>query len=283
MRSVVVTGASTGIGKACALRLDREGWRVFATVRKASDAATLRAEGSAHLTPLLMDVTDAASIAAMATLVREAVGDAGLQGLVNNAGMATGGLLEVVDLNELRRVMEVNVVGQLAVTQPLIPLLRRGRGRVVMMSSISGRSALPLVGLYSASKHALEAITDALRLELHPWDIHVVSIQPGTIATPIWEKTLAFAEGVMPSYPEATKRLYGPLIDAMLHRLRHVKGASVDSVADAVAHALTAARPRTRYVVGRDARLGIWLTRLPDRWRDRLILQALPRYGRAES
>jgi NAD(P)-dependent dehydrogenase (short-subunit alcohol dehydrogenase family) len=279
MRSVVVTGASTGIGKACALRLDREGWRVFATVRRDADAAALRSEGSARLTPLLMDVTDGASIAAMAALVREAVGDAGLQGLVNNAGMATGGVLEFVDLNELRRVMEVNVIGQLAITQPLIPLLRRGRGRVVMMSSISGRRALPLVGPYAASKHALEAITDSLRVELHPWGIHVSSIQPGTIATPIWGKAATFAEQLFPTYPAEAKRLYGPLIDAMIQRLRQVRGASPDLVADAVAHALGAATPKTRYLVGRDAKLGSWLSRLPDRLRDRVIRWSLPKYG----
>jgi len=281
MRSVVVTGASTGIGKASALRLDREGWRVFAGVRKESDGAALRAEASERLTTLLIDVTEGASISAMAAAIRDAVGGDGLHGLVNNAGIATGGVLEFVDLEELRRVLEVNVIGQLAVTQPLIPLLRQGRGRIVMMSSIAGRSATPLLGPYAASKHALEGMTDALRLELRPWGIHVALIQPGTIATPIWGKALSFAEGFMknPSYPREAERLYGPLVEAMLKGLRQVKGIPPESVADAVFHALCARTPRTRYVVGRDARIRCWIERLPDRLRDRLMLGKIPRYG----
>lgn len=275
----MVSGASSGIGRACALRLDRDGWRVFAGVRREADADMLRAESSARLVPVTLDVTDAASIAAMEETVRDAVGDEGLHGLVNNAGMATGGVLEVVDLNELRRVLEVNVTGQLAVTQPLIPLLRLARGRIVMMSSIAGRSSTPLMGLYAASKHALEALTDALRLELGPWGIHVVSIQPGTIETPIWGKALVFAERATPTYPAWAMKLYGPLVDAMLTGLRKVQGVPAAEVADAVARALTATTPRTRYVVGRDARVRVWIERLPDRLRDRVIRGRLPRFG----
>ncbi|MHB1297483.1 MAG: SDR family oxidoreductase [Gemmatimonadaceae bacterium] len=283
MRSVVVTGASTGIGKACALRLDREGWRVFAGVRRETDGAALRAEASERLTTVMVDVTDGASITAMTAAVRTAVGDDGLHGLVNNAGIATGGVLEFVDLDELRRVLEVNVTGQLAVTQPLIPLLRQGRGRIVMMSSIAGRSATPLLGPYAASKHALEGMADAMRLELRPWGIHVALVQPGTIATPIWGKALAFAEGVMnkPSYPPEAERLYGPLVEAMLKGLKQVKGIPPESVADAVFNALSTGTPRTRYVVGRDARIRCWMERLPDRLRDRVMLGKMPRYGPA--
>lgn len=280
MRSAVITGASTGIGRACALRLDREGWRVFAGVRREEDAALLRREASEHLVPLIMDVTDDESIRAMADKVAGAVGDAGLQGLVNNAGIATGGVLEFVAVSELRRVLEVNVTGQLAVTQPLIPLLRMGKGRIVMMSSIAGRSALPLLGLYAASKHALEALTDALRLELHPWSIHVSSVQPGVISTSIWGKALAFAEDVVPTYPPAAETLYGPLIAAMLRGLQEVRGTPAEDVACAVVHALTAGSPKTRYVVGRDATLRVWIERLPDRLRDHVLLRRMPSYGR---
>ncbi len=279
MKSVVITGASTGIGRACALRMERAGWRVFAGVRKGADGASLRAEASERLTPVFVDVTDATSIAAMAAEVRAALGDGGLHGLVNNAGMATGGVLEFVDLNELRRVLEVNVTGQLAVTQPLIPLLRRGKGRIVMMSSIAGRSSTPLLGLYAASKHALEALTDALRLELHPWGIHVSSIQPGTIATPIWGKALDFAKDVLPTYPPKALELYGPLVEAMFKSLGKTKGIPAEAVAEAVFHALTAATPKTRYVVGQDAKVRMWIERLPDRWRDRVMLGQMPKYG----
>ena len=280
-KSVVITGASTGIGKACALWMDRAGWRVFAGVRKAADGEALRVEASERLVPVLVDVTDAASIARMAEEVSAAVGEAGLDGLVNNAGIATGGVLEFVDLDELRRVLEVNVTGQVAVTQPLIPLLRRARGRIVMMSSIAGRSSTPLLGLYAASKHALEAITDALRLELHPWGIHVSSIQPGTIATPIWGKASALAAEIAPTYPPRAMELYGPLIEAMFKTLRKndAKGIPAEAVAEAVHHALTAATPRTRYVVGDDAKIRMWLERLPDRLRDRVMLGRMPKYG----
>lgn len=279
MKSVVITGASTGIGKACALWMDREGWQVFAGVRKESDGAALQTEASERLTPVFVDVTDAASIAAMAAKVKEAVGDGGLHGLVNNAGMATGGVLEFVDVAELRRVLEVNVVGQVAVTQPLIPLLRQGKGRIVMMSSIAGRSSTPLLGLYAASKHALEAITDALRLELHPWGIHVSSIQPGTIATPIWGKALSFAQDVLPTYPPRALELYGPLVEAMFKSLGKTKGIPAESVAEAVFHALTAPTPKTRYVIGQDAKIRMWIERLPDRLRDQVMIRRMPKYG----
>ena len=278
-KSVVITGASTGIGKACALWMDRAGWRVFAGVRKAADGDALRAEASERLTPVLVDVTDGASIAAMAVEVTAAVGEEGLHGLVNNAGMATGGVLEFVDLNELRRVLEVNVTGQLAVTQPLIPLLRQARGRIVMMSSMAGFSSTPMNGLYAASKHALEAITDGLRLELHPWGIHVSSIQPGRIATPIWGKALSLAEDVVPTYPPKAIELYGPLIEALFHSLGKTKGISADAVAAAVFHALTAPTPKTRYVVGPDAKMRMWIEKLPDRLRDRVMIGRMPKYG----
>ncbi len=279
MRSVVVTGASSGIGKACALRLVAEGWRVFAGVRTQADASALRVTANDNLIPVIVDVTDAHSVQALAERVGHSVGASGLHGLVNNAGIATGGVLEVVDLAEFRRVLEVNVTGQLAVTQRLIPLLRVGRGRIVMMSSIAGRSALPILGPYAASKHALEALADSLRLELRPWGMHVSAVEPGTIATPIWEKALTSAETVVAKYPAEVRRLYGPLIDAMLAGLRTVRGAPVDLVSDAVLHALQARRPKARYVVGSDARLRIWVERLPDRLRDRVLLARIPRYG----
>lgn len=281
MQSVVITGASTGIGKACALRMDRAGWRVFAGVRKEADGTALRAAASERLTPVLVDVTDAASIAAMAAQVTEAVGDAGLHGLVNNAGMATGGVLEFVELDELRRVLEVNVTGQLAVTQPLIPLLRQARGRIVMMSSIAGFSSTPMIGLYAASKHALEALSDALRLELHPWGIQVSSIQPGTVATPIWGKALSFAEEVVPQYPPEALRLYGPLFDSLFASLRKRTngGIPVETVAEAVHHALTAPTPKVRYVIGRSTKIRVWIERLPDRLRDRVMIGRMPKYG----
>ena len=170
-RSVVITGASTGIGEACALELDRGGFRVFAGVRSEVAGEKLKAQASSRLTPVMIDVTDAASIAAAAEAVGRTLGDAGLAGLVNNAGIAVAGPLEAVPIEALRQQFEVNVIGQVAVTQVFLPLLRKARGRVVNISSINGGLSLPYMGAYSASKFAMEAVTDALRVELRTWGI----------------------------------------------------------------------------------------------------------------
>jgi NAD(P)-dependent dehydrogenase (short-subunit alcohol dehydrogenase family) len=191
-----------------------------------------------------------------------------LHGLVNNAGVAVAGPLEFLPPEELRRQLEVNVVGQLRMTQLCLPALRTGRGRVVNMGSISGLNALPLLGAYAMSKFALEAMTDALRVELAPWGIHVAIVEPGTIKTPIWTRE-------RPQPPPEAAPLYGARIDAF-RRLaveRGSAGAPPEVVADAVEHALTSARPRTRYLVGRDAKLRARVERLPDRIRDRVIVR----------
>jgi NAD(P)-dependent dehydrogenase (short-subunit alcohol dehydrogenase family) len=279
LRSVLITGASTGIGKACALWMDHLGWRVFAGVRKNEDAEQLRQEGSDRLQPLFVDVTDASSIATAAQQIQTVAGELGLHGLVNNAGVAVGGILEFLPVDHLRRQLEINVVGQLAVTQAVIPLLRCARGRIVNMSSIAGRSATPVLGPYAASKHALEALTDSLRLELRPWGIHVAAIEPGEINTPIWQKSLAAAQQWLAEYPLAARQLYGPLIDKALESTAKRTGISADEVAKVVAHALTDPKPRIRYVVGRDAQIRLWIERLPDTLRDRIIASQMPDYG----
>jgi NAD(P)-dependent dehydrogenase (short-subunit alcohol dehydrogenase family) len=249
---VLVTGASSGIGEACAIRLRDSGWRVLAGVRSAGDAP----EGTEET---IFDVTEPPRLE-----LDE------LHGLVNNAGIAVAGPLEFLPVDELRRQLEVNVVAQLAVTQSVLPALRRARGRVVNMGSISGRSALPLMGPYAMSKFALEAMNDSLRVELEPWGIHVAIIEPGTIKTPIWTRE-------RPDPPEAARELYGDRIDAFRRTAveRGTKGAPPDDVALAVEHALTAGRPRTRYVVGRDAKLRARVERLPDRMRDRVFVRRL--------
>ncbi|MDX1522432.1 MAG: SDR family oxidoreductase [Anaerolineae bacterium] len=279
MKSIVISGASTGIGEACALRLDKMGYRVFAGVRREADGEALQEKASANLSPIMLDVTDADQIAAAAQTVGEQTGQAGLAGLINNAGVAVGGPLEFVALEDLRWQLEVNVVGQVAVTQAFVPLLRQDRGRVVNMSSIAGRAGNPFLGPYSASKFALEALSDALRVELHPWGIDVIVIEPGEIATPIWQKSLAAAEKRFAKMPPRVNDLYGPVIKMMMKMARNAGGIPADEVAKAVAHAFTAARPKTRYVVGRDAKLRVWIERLPDRLRDRVIISQLPKYG----
>jgi len=275
--AVVVTGASKGIGRACALHLDRLGFQVFAGVRRDEDGQALRREASDRLVPVLLDVTDAASIEDAEGRVAEAVGATGLAGLVNNAGVAVAGPLEFLPLSELRRQLEVNVIGQIAVTQAMLPHLRRSRGRVVNIGSISGKSSLPFTGAYGASKHALEALTDALRVELMPWGIEVSIVEPGVIATPIWQTSIRAAEAVMQDYPPEAHEYYGAAIEKVRAGVaaNGETGRPPEDVARVVAHALTARRPRTRYLVGRDAKVRLLLEKLPDRLRDRLIASRL--------
>jgi NAD(P)-dependent dehydrogenase (short-subunit alcohol dehydrogenase family) len=273
--SVLVTGASTGIGEACARALDKEGFRVFAGVRRDADAERLRA--GTRIEPVRLDVTDAATIAGAAATVDRAVGDAGLAGLVNNAGIAVAGPLEYLPLEQLRRQLEVNVVGVVAVTQAMLPALRRATGRIVVIGSISGRLSNALLGPYSASKFAVEALCDAWRAELAPWGLEVALVEPGEIATPIWDKGLEAGDALAAGMPVLARERYGRAIAALQKVARGAarRGAPPDSVARAVLHALTTRRPRTRYIVGRDAVARAWIARLPDRWRDALIRKAM--------
>jgi NAD(P)-dependent dehydrogenase (short-subunit alcohol dehydrogenase family) len=280
--AVVITGASTGIGRATALHLDRLGHRVFAAVRREADAQVLRSEGSERLVPILLEVTDVASIEAAAKEVAAAVGADGIGGLVNNAGIGIGGPLEYLPLDELRRQLEVNTVGPMAVTQHFLPLVRRGRGRVVFVSSIGGKISNPIIGPYAASKFALEALADALRVELAPSGLHVSVIEPGATKTAIFEKTGPAGEEALARLSAEGKQRYQAMGRAVLDAFAKMERSAVppERVARAIEHALTAARPRTRYLVGTDARvqaLLVWL--LPDRWRDALIgrLMGLPR------
>jgi NAD(P)-dependent dehydrogenase (short-subunit alcohol dehydrogenase family) len=272
--AVLITGASTGIGRACALELDRRGFRVFAGVRTAAAAEQLRAEASAGLTPVTIDVTDAGTIATAAKTVAAELGDAGLAGLVNNAGIVVPGPLEVLPIDALRRQFEVNVIGQFAVTQAFLPLLRKARGRIVNMSSISGGLSAPYLGPYSASKSALEALGDALRLELRNFGIQVSAVEPAAISTPIWEKSLASGEQLAADIDPAAMSLYDADLAAIRKLVdRSIRTASpVSRVVKAVVHALTARRPKAHYYLGWD----VWfcfkaMKLLPDRFRDRLV------------
>ena len=276
--SVLITGASSGIGRGCALHMDARGWRVFAGVRSEADAASLRSAGSARLTPVLLDVTDAQSIGAARAVVGESIGAAGLKGLVNNAGIAYGGPVEHLDLSELRQAFEVNFFGLIAVTQAFLPLLRKGGGRLVNMSSISGMVASPFLSPYSTSKWALEALSDALRVELDPWGIRVSVIRPGAINTPIWKKGRETAARTLAGAPQELAPLYGNAMDSWLAGIRP-HGISVAHVARCVEHALTSRHPRTRYQVGPQATIVDLFRRLPDRLRDAVILLRL-RKGR---
>ncbi|GKS59445.1 short-chain dehydrogenase/reductase [Nitrospira sp.] len=273
-RSVVVTGASTGIGAACARYLDRLGFQVFAGVRSIGDGRTLSASASTDLVPVYLDVTVERSIAEAVALVERTVRPAGLAGLVNNAGIAVAGPIEAVPIEHARRQLEVNVIGQMAVTQAFLPLLRHGRGRIVNMSSIAGLAATPFLGWYGASKFALEALTDALRLELRPWGIEVSSVEPGAIATPIWERSAALATKMRSTVDPEKLALYEKALAGMQEVIQKAAGRAIpaDEVAKVVARALTVRRPKTRYLVGLDAQFRAFLKHvLPDRGQDWLV------------
>jgi len=273
IQGVVITGASTGIGEAVARHLDGLGFLVFAGVRKESDAETLKRGSSGRLMPVFLDVTNEVMIAQSVQQVSQVVGEKGLVGLVNNAGIAVASPLEFIPIQELRKQLEVNVIGQLAVTQAYLPLIRKGQGRLVFISSISGRVAAPLLGPYAASKFALGALSDSLRRELLPWDIPVSIVEPGRIITPIWEKSLAAADALISRLDPQAEVYYGEAMEINRARaLSQRKGTPVEQVARVVAHALLSKNPKTRYLVGWDARFGALLAKwLPDKLLDRAI------------
>jgi NAD(P)-dependent dehydrogenase (short-subunit alcohol dehydrogenase family) len=270
---IVVTGASTGIGRACALDLVKRGFHVFAGVRQESAGTSLEEESGHQLTPLILDITNEEQLRQAVQTVTDALENQPLQGLVNNAGITVHGPLEFVPVADLRRQLEVNVVAQLAVTQGFLPLLRRSRGRVVLMGSVSGLLAVPGFGPYSMSKYALEAMADVLRLELSPWEIQVALIQPGAIDTPIWEKGFSHWDRFEQTAPAAMQELYDAQIKSIRGVAKHSQSQAQTAqvVADAVVHALTSSRPRSRYVVGGGAGQQKILSKLPDSWRDRLL------------
>lgn len=270
----LVTGASTGIGYACAAALAEKGYHVFAGVRNEADGERIRAESGGKLDPLLLDVTNPGHIEEALNHVTAAVGDAGLHGLVNNAGIAMAGPLEFIPLDAFDHQMNVNVRGLLAVTQAFLPLLRKASGRLCFISSTNGFLAPPFMGPYSASKFAVEALGDSFRAELAPWNIRVSLVQPGAIQTPIWEKSKRENEVLLGRMPGECLELYGKAIEVMRREAGKMEGRAVPAkeVADCVVHALTAKRPKTRYLCGGGARLEWIVARwLPDRWRDRLI------------
>jgi NAD(P)-dependent dehydrogenase (short-subunit alcohol dehydrogenase family) len=277
VRSVLITGASTGIGRACATRLDAAGWRVFAAVRREEDAETLDRSGSARMTPLLLDVTDARQISDAADLVAAKVRDRGLDGLVNNAGIAVPSPLETLPIDDFRRQLEVNLTGQVAVTQALLSSIREATGRIVFITSIGGRIAFPFTGAYHAAKFGLEAVGDVFRQELRPWGISVSIVEPGSIDTPIWDRGEREADRIGAGAPEG-EALYGQALERYRKVLRRTseRGIPPDRAAAAVEHALGAARPRTRYLVGLDARFQARARPfIPTRMFDRIVTRAM--------
>ncbi len=276
--AVMITGSSTGIGKACAMRLDKLGFQVFAGVRKEADGQSLKAEASGRLSPLMLDVTDESSIASAARAVSKVVGERGLAGLVNNAGITVPGPIEFLPIEDVRRQIDVNVIGQIAVTQAFLLMIRQGRGRIVNIGSIGGRMATPFLGAYAASKFAMEAITDSLRMELRPWKIPVSIIEPGSIDTPFWQRGQTAADELQEKMPEDAGVLYGEAMDAMRKAADKFASRAIppEAVAKVVVKALRAKRPKTRYLVGTDARIMAALVKvIPDGLRDAIVTSQL--------
>jgi NAD(P)-dependent dehydrogenase (short-subunit alcohol dehydrogenase family) len=310
MPTVLITGASTGIGRATALRLAGAGWTVLAGVRKLEDGARLveeaevagrmrgestdpgspgagraaagAADAAGRVVPLTLDVTDAEQIVRAAELVDEHASQAGqpsrggLDALVNNAGIGFGGPLELVPIEDLRRQFEVNVLGHVAVTQAMLPALRRAHGRIVFVSSVGGRVAMAFTAPYAASKHAIEAIGDALRVELRSSNVQVALVEPGSVATPIWDKSRAQGDGL--SVPAELTDQYGHVPAAMGKVLKDTerRGIPPEQVAETIEQALTARRMKARYLIGRDAKAMLLAKRLlPDHVFDRVARRAL--------
>lgn len=278
-RTVLVTGASSGIGQACAQHLDRSGFRVFAGVRRDIDAESLRESASSRLHPVRIDVTDPASIAAAVATVTDGLAGAGLAGLINNAGVALCAPLELSGDAEVRHLLEVNVAGTLSMTRALLPLLRRARGRVLNMGSTSGQLALPCLSAYAASKFALRGASDALRLELQPLGVAVILLEIGNIKTPIWDKGLQALNARIAATAPELMDLYGPLVRCAAGVAARAPRTQPERVARTAARALLTPRPRARYRVGPDAWLIALLAGVPRGLRDRVLLACLPRPG----
>jgi len=270
MKTVVITGTSSGIGRATALRLAARGFQVFAGVRKPKDGDALRTESQGAVVPVEIDVTDRARIESAALLVQSKVGDRGLDGLVNNAGVGTPAPVEYLTADALRHQFEVNVFGQIAVTQAFLPLVRRARGRIVNIGSVGSHLAIPFGGALCGSKAAFSSLSDSLRMELRAFGIYVCLIEPGAISTPAVDKTLGGPDQVVGGLPPEGAHRYGAKLREFMRRgyAREKGGSSPQVVAAAIEHALTASRPRIRYVVGADARA---LATLPRLLSDRLL------------
>ena len=259
MPSVLVTGASRGIGQAAARRLATAGWDVIAGVRRLADADPLVADTAGRVRPVTLDITSAHDIASLDDVLPER-----LDAVVNNAGIAVGGPLEGLALDELRRQFEVNVVGQVAVTQAVLPRIRAAKGRIVLVSSVSGLVATPMLGAYVASKYAIEGLADALRLELHSWGIPVIVVEPSQTDTDMWRSANDEVDRVEESLRPEHRALYAEHIKGMRRLIPWAQkmAVPVDNVADVIFKALTTSRPRARYVVGVGPRVQVTVSRM---------------------
>jgi len=277
MQSVVITGASTGIGWASAKLLLERGFRVFGSVRKQADADRLKSEFGANFTPLLFDVTDEAAVLAAARTVRAALNGETLTGLVNNAGVAVAGPVLELAADEFRRQMDVNVMGPIISTQafgPLLgsdPSLKGPKGRIVMISSVAGKSGNPLTPAYAASKHAIEGLSESLRREMMLFGIDVIIVAPGAVKTPIWAKSVDVDISGYRNSP------YFPALEKARAFTKHLSeiGLPPERIAETIANALTTAHPRVRYQITPDPMRHLMTAILPKRMVDKIIAKRL--------
>jgi len=278
-KAIVITGTSTGIGKACALHLDKLGFNVYAGVRKQADGDNLKKEASENLTPVILDVSDTESINAAAGVIEKETGG-NVFGLINNAGIGRGGALEVTPVAEIRKLMEINVIGLMAMTQAFIPMLREAKGRIINIGSTSSMLAFPGASAYSASKFAVRAITDSLRLELKPFGMSVILVAPGAVESEIWDKGKAYKEKLRKTVKPEIAQLYAPLIKFGDKLNDELKKIPADEVAKAVAHAFTSKKPKRYYIVGNDAKGAAKAAKLPKGLMDWIILKRIQKLGK---
>jgi len=280
-KAVFITGASTGIGRACAAELASLGYHVFAGVHDENNRLAMQELVGPNLQTVVIDLARADSIARACSEVASSLGDMPLVGLINNAGIVVSGPIEFIPLDDLRMQFEVNVFGHIAVTQALAQHIRASRGRIINISSITGHFSAPFIGPYAASKHALEALSDSLRMEMRGSGVKVCIIEPGSIATPIWDKAIIAGDQRMLRMPRAALDYYAERMLAFrsIAKERGARGGAPRLVFKAVLHALTASRPRARYLVGKDAHLARrLLVPLPDRLKDKVILKNLRKH-----
>ncbi len=284
MRAVLVTGSSSGIGRACALELSRHGFRTYAGVRSEADAQALRSLRGADLVPVILDVCDAGAVERVRSQLLGEVGEAGLFGLVSNAGISASGPVEFLDLDEIRRVFDVNVLGAVRLAQAFLPALRRSRGRIVHIGSGEAFLSTPANSAYCMSKHALLALGESLRMEVAPHGVRVIQVEPGGTETRIMDKVAARFERLGASLPPAALELYGDSMDARRRMPENRRLMPPETVARVVRRALSDAKPKARYFVGADVlgafAAGRWL---PAWARDAILRRALgfPRADRS--
>ncbi len=271
--SIVITGASTGMGEHCALGLAERGYRVFAGVRKQEDGARLKAAAKGNLTPVIVDVVKEDQVRAAAREVEQALAGAPLTALWNNAGISVNAPLEFIALNDLRRQLDVNVIGQVAATQAFLPMIRKSKGRVLITGSIGGFFTTPMLTPYCMSKYAMEAMADGLRRELRPFGVHVVLLEPGGIQSKIWEKGIGESEQFIKNAPPEMMQVYGGLVGALRRVAPQMEKRShpPQAVLDCVIHAIESPRPKTRYRMGANSTAQKVISLMPDRWQDALV------------